>query len=197
MTQYDAGPGDWSDREWEEPGRERKPHAKKRRVVLPPWALLVILVAVVIVLCVILVFIIRGLTGSDEEAPTVPVTPATVELAPTATIQVVEPTAAEQEPPTPTVTLPTEEIGETPPPAPPTEIGPGTTVVVTGTGGRGLNLRADPSVSGRLVAGVPDGTELEVLAGPQDGDGFTWWQVRAPDGKEGWAAADWLVLKTD
>lgn len=196
MTQYDAGPGDWSDREWEEPGREPKPHAKKRRVVLPPWALLVILVAVVIVLCVVLVFIIRGLTGGDEEAPAVPVTTATVELGPTATVQDIEPTIEDQEPATATVTLPIEETEEAPP-APPTEIGAGTTVVVTGTGGRGLNLRAQPSTTGRLVTGVPDGTKLVVLDGPRDGDGFVWWKARTPDGKEGWGAADWLVLKTD
>jgi LPS O-antigen subunit length determinant protein (WzzB/FepE family) len=54
MTQYDAGPGDWSDREWEEPDRKRKPHTTRRRLVLPPWALLAILVGVVIVLCVAL-----------------------------------------------------------------------------------------------------------------------------------------------
>jgi hypothetical protein len=195
MTQYDAGPGDWSDREWEEPGRERKPHANRRRVVLPPWALLVILVAVVIVLCVVLVFIIRGLTGGDEEAPAVPATTATVELAPTATIQVVEPTLEEQEPVTATVVLPTEATEA--PPTPITEIGPGASVIVTGTGGRGLNLRAQPTTGGRLVTGVADGTALVVLDGPEDANGFVWWKLQTPDGKEGWGAADWLVLKTD
>ena len=69
MTQYDAGPGDWSDREWEEPDRKREPHAK-RRFVLPPWALLAVIIGVVIILCVALVLFVRALrSNGDEEAP--------------------------------------------------------------------------------------------------------------------------------
>ena len=48
MTQYDAGPGDWSDREWEAPDKKQRPHATKPRLVLPPWALLASLIGIVI-----------------------------------------------------------------------------------------------------------------------------------------------------
>ena len=62
MTQYDAGPGEWSDREWESPDRKRMRHAKRRGPILPPWALLAIVVGIVILLSRIIqvAFLILG-----------------------------------------------------------------------------------------------------------------------------------------
>ena len=94
--------------------------------------------------------------------------------------------------PTATVELP--DAGTVAPP-PVTEIRAGATVVVQGTGTKGLNLRAQPSTSGKIVSGAKEGAELLVLEGPQEADGFTWWRVRAADAKEGWAAGTYLVLK--
>jgi hypothetical protein len=192
MTQYDAGPGDWSDREWESPDKRPKTHARRRRVTLPPWALLVLLVGIVILLCVSLVVIIRAIRGGgDRETPT-PRPTSTAGATSTATPLPVTPT--ETVTPTATVQLP---IGGTEEPSPPAEIGPGATVVVQGTLGAGLNLREEPRRQGRLVSNAKEGTKLTVVDGPQDGDGYTWWKVRTPDGKEGWGAANWLVLKTE
>jgi len=190
MMQYDAGPGDRSDRPWDSPAKKQRPQAKRRRVTLPPWALLTILVAIIILLCVGLVLIIKAIrNGGGEETP-VPSATFTVEVAPSATISLPEPT--DGEPPTATVVLP---LSTPPVTALPTEIRPGALVVVTGAGK--LNLRESPTTAANAVGQANDGTVLTVLEGPQQADDYTWWKVRTPDGKEGWAAADWLVLKTE
>ena len=192
MTQYDAGPGDWSDRPWEDPEKKPKPHARRRRVSLPPWALLAILVGLVIVLCVGLVLLVRALRGSDDEEQATPVATVTDAAAPTATVSLITPTSAIT--PTDTVVLPVSTPEVTPPV---TEIGPGALVVVQGTGGGGLNLREQPSTYSKKVGSVREGTVLPVLEGPREADGYVWWRVRAPDSTEGWAAGNWLVLKTE
>lgn len=188
--QYDAGPGDRSDRPWDSPAKKQRPQAKRRRVTLPPWALLTILVAIIILLCVGLVLIIKAIrNGGDEETP-VPNATFTAEIAPSATISLLEPT--DGVPATATVVLP---LSTPPVTALPTEIRPGALVVVTGAGK--LNLRESATTGANAVDQVPDGTVLTVLEGPQQADSYTWWKVRTPEGTEGWAAADWLVLKTE
>lgn len=192
MPQYDAGPGDWSDRPWEDPERKPKPHARRRRVTLPPWALLAIVVGVVIILCVSLVLIIRAIQkGGDGEPPTPPPA-ATAEVTASATVSLITPSVTVT--PTETVVLPAGTPGETPPI---TEIAPGALVVVTGTGGAGLNLRAQPTTDARVIGSAKEGTVLTVLEGPTDAAGHTWWKARAPNGTEGWAAARYLVLKPE
>jgi hypothetical protein len=196
MTQYDAGPGDLSDREWEAPDWESKPHAKRQRLILPPWALLAIVVAVVILLCGGLILLVRALGGAGAEETPTPSPTATLRIPPTPTFDLAVPTVVITEAivePTPTVVLPTESPVETPAPS---EIAPGATVVVSGTGGRGLNLRAEPTTRSQRIAIVKDGTRLTVVEGPEEARGYVWWKVRAPNGREGWAAADWLELST-
>jgi hypothetical protein len=193
MTQYDAGPGDWSDRPWEDPERKPKPQARRRRVILPPWALLAILVALVILVCVSLVLIIRAIRGGGEqELPTPLPTVTAAESLPTATVTLLTPTSAIT--PTDTVVLP---IDTPEPTRPPTDIGPGTLVIVQDTAGAGLNLREQPTVYARIVSNVEEGTVLTVLEGPSEADDYVWWRLRAPDGAEGWGAANWLALTTE
>ncbi len=192
MTQYDAGPGDWSDRPWEDPEKKPKPQARRPRVTLPPWALLAILVGIVVLLCVGLVLLVRAIRGDDnEEVPTL--TPEATLAAPTTEPQ---PTLAATPAvtPTDTVVLPIDTPQAT---TAPTEIGPGAAVVVAGTQGAGLNLRAEPGTAARVVANVREGTVLTVIEGPTEGDGYTWWKLRTPDNKEGWGAANWLAIKTE
>jgi phage shock protein C len=191
MTQYDAGPGEWSDRPWDDPSRKPKPHAKRRRVTLPPWALLAILVGIVILLCVGLVMIVRAIRGGGDRATPTPKASATAKVAPTATLPLLTPTVAVT--PTNTVALP---IGDLATPTPFTEIAPGATILVKGTAGAGLNLREQPTTYAKILTNAKEGAELVVLEGPKESDGYVWWKLRAPDGKEGWAAANWLALKT-
>lgn len=189
MTEYDAGPGEFSDRPWEKNDKKQQPHAKRRRVALPPWALLVILVAIIIALCAGLILVVQAIRGNGDETPT-PAPTATRAAVPTFTAPPAAPTS--QTPPTATVVLPIGTPQETPAP---TEIGPGAQVVVQGTGGTGLNLRAEPGTGAQIVTNAREGTVLTVLEGPQEAGGYTWWRMRAPGGQEGWGAANWIVLQ--
>ena len=191
MTQYDAGPGDRSDRPWEDPERKPRPQAKRRRVTLPPWALLAIVVVIVILLCVGLIWIVGAIRGDDSETPT-PSPTSTAEVAPSATLSLLEPTLAIT--PTNTVVL---TVGTPAVTAPPTELGPGALALITGTGGAGLRLRSLATTDADVLATGKEGTVVTVLEGPVEADGYVWWKVRTPDGQEGWAAANWLVLKTE
>lgn len=194
MTQYDAGPGDWSDRPWEDPEKkDARPQARRPRVKLPPWALLALLVGIIILLCVGLVLLVQALRNGGEEEATATQPPAeTAEIMPTDTRSLF--TSTPEIPPTNTVVLPIETPLAT---DVPTEIRPGVQVVVQGTAGAGLNLRAEPSTQGQIVANAREGAVLTVVDGPQEANGYTWWQVRTSDGKEGWGAATWLGLKTE
>jgi hypothetical protein len=64
-------------------------------------------------------------------------------------------------------------------------VAPTERVKVANTGGAGAILRAEPP-KGRQVAGLRDGTLLQVLEHQQQGDGSEWLRVRTPDGVEGW-----------
>jgi hypothetical protein len=188
MTQYDAGPGDWSDREWEAPAHKQKPQAK-RRLTLPPWALVAAAVVISILLCVGLVLVVRAIRGEPKGTPTALQGEATSALGATATFELAA-TTTPQTPPTATAQLPiTPSAGATVY----TEVAVGATVVVQGTAAAGLNLRAEPG--GQVVAAVKEKAELVVLEGPQQANGLTWWKVRTADGKEGWVAGQFLVLK--
>ncbi len=51
-----------------------------------------------------------------------------------------------------------------------------------------LRLRNSAGLGGRIIVLMPSGTRLTVVGGPQLVDGFTWWQVRTPEGNLGWTA---------
>lgn len=76
---------------------------------------------------------------------------------------------------------------EPPSPAPPARF------VVTGTGGQGLFLRPQPSGDGAALATLPDGTVVEQVGADVTGADRLWRQVRAPDGQQGYVAADFLT----
>ena len=60
-----------------------------------------------------------------------------------------------------------------------------------------MRLRALATTDADVLATGREGTVVTVLEGPVEADGYEWWKVRTPDGDEGWAAATWLVLKTE
>lgn len=65
--------------------------------------------------------------------------------------------------------------------------------VVANTGGIGVYLRVSPGSAERLRA-YPDGTPLQsVGAATTSTGGSRWHHVRAPDGTEGWVAAEYLL----
>ncbi|MCS6881022.1 MAG: SH3 domain-containing protein [Oscillochloridaceae bacterium] len=65
--------------------------------------------------------------------------------------------------------------------------------IVSGTGGQGLFLRPDPSTAGAPITTLPEGTRVEALGEEVPGGDYLWRKVRAPDGREGYVAADFLV----
>ncbi len=53
----------------------------------------------------------------------------------------------------------------------------------------GLSFRQSPETTGALIEVLNNGAVLEVIDGPQQGGEYIWWQLRKPDGTEGWSAA--------
>lgn len=105
--------------------------------------------------------------------PTVPATATSIRPTPT---------------PIPTFTpAPTQDLSR-----PPAEITVGYYAVVSGTGEAGLTVRGAPGTDGVRLMRASEGTLMRVLGGPEEGDDFTWWQVRLTDGTEGWVAGAYL-----
>lgn len=75
----------------------------------------------------------------------------------------------------------------------PVALGVGSQVKVSGTGGFGVNMREGSGVTFAIVETILDDAILEVIEGPVDGDGYTWWRVRIEDGREGWTVQDFMV----
>jgi hypothetical protein len=51
-----------------------------------------------------------------------------------------------------------------------------------------LRLRNAPGLEGRIIVLLPNGTRLRVIDGPRAANGYTWWQLRTPEGNVGWSA---------
>lgn len=129
--------------------------------------------------------------------------PALSELAllPTATFEFITPTPTDYIPPTAT---PYQAPTDTPLPATsaPAQtnnepIRVGAKVEVVDTGPSGLNFRKAPSRTGEKIRSLPQGNIYDVVGGPQNGDGLTWWQLKDPsDGQVGWGAAEYLRVVT-
>ena len=81
-----------------------------------------------------------------------------------------------------------------PTPVPPGAIGPGVYVQVVGTAGEGLRLRAGPGLDqDQLFLGL-ESEIFEVIAGPEQKDEYTWWQLQSPHDqtRQGWAVDEYL-----
>lgn len=65
----------------------------------------------------------------------------------------------------------------------------GDTVTVTTDG---LNMRDSPSTTGAQLTQLSKGDKLTILAGPEQGDNYSWYQVQTADGTKGWVASDFI-----
>ncbi len=63
------------------------------------------------------------------------------------------------------------------------------------TEGFNLRMRSGPDLDYPIVNELPFGTTVTILGGPEFGAPYLWWNIRAPDGSEGWSveAADGLI----
>ncbi len=77
------------------------------------------------------------------------------------------------------------------------ELGIGAKAKVVNTRGVGLNMRAGAGTGHARVKTLPEGEPLEIIGGPREANGFTWWQVRDGAGTTGWAASQFLTLGKD
>jgi len=50
-----------------------------------------------------------------------------------------------------------------------------------------LNVRDSPTANAAIVGRLKDGTTISIMAGPNQSDGYTWWQINSTDTK-GWVA---------
>lgn len=138
-------------------------------------------------------------TNTPAATATSPAPTATAAATPTAAAPV-EPTPTEAPvEPTPTAADPAAaEPTATPTPIPPDQGGcplampsrlePGAKARVVSN----LNMRSEAGINSSLIRTNAAGTVLEITAGPVcepiNGAAYLWWQVRAPDGAEGWSA---------
>ena len=177
-------------------GRQEARVAMHRNII---WALTVVVFGIIL----LVVLFATGLLRPTE------VTEAEVELEATA-VPEEEPlelpaTIAPTE--TPIVEEVTEEATAVPIPDTPTPIAieetptaentavptatstPETAVVSSGVG---VWLRSTPSLEGEQLEWLLEGTELVLLSETSQGETFSWQQVLAPSGAEGWVATDFI-----
>ncbi len=85
--------------------------------------------------------------------------------------------------------IPTVIITDTPVP-----LTVGVRAVVFNVGVDQLNVRNQPSLTeSEVLFRSSAGTVFDIIGGPQEADGFTWWQLRDPQLQvEGWAVAIYL-----
>jgi hypothetical protein len=120
------------------------------------------------------------ITKTPTEASPPGVLPPTPTLALLPTLPLPTPTTAAPAAPTvaPTTAAPTFSIGAK--------------AVVQGTGASGLNVRAGAGTGHARVKTLPDGAVLEIIGGPKEADGYTWYQVRDEVGATGWAVVSYM-----
>jgi len=67
-------------------------------------------------------------------------------------------------------------------------------VQISGTEGEGLRLRRDPTLNGEIAHIGLEGEIFLVVGGPEERDGYLWWQLEAPlnSTRRGWAVSNYL-----
>jgi hypothetical protein len=73
-----------------------------------------------------------------------------------------------------------------------TDLSSGDIATIADANGDGVRLRAKPGASGTVIDELPEGTLVDILAGPTHaGDGTYWYQVTV-NGETGYMVADYL-----
>ncbi len=185
--------------------RQRRRSARQRRdsgLYLPWWSLLIML-AVVAFFAALLVLganLLGGQFTPGGETPVVIVITATPTPRPTDT-PLPSPSPfrplATATPITFGGNVETPADAATPPGASP-DLRVGVTVEVVEVGLAGLNVRQGAGTSFARLFIAPEGTQFVVIGGPQEADGFTWWQVRGVEDstRQGWVVQDFLAAVT-
>ena len=188
-----------------DPADKRRPRrladAKTEEITFPlAWLVIGGLAALIVIgligLGVVNIFRQQAITPTPEALPPLvePIQAPAIEDAPAPTSEapVVEQPA--QNPPPAQENPPPEQTA----PETPGEIIVDSYVIVTGTGGVGVSVRAGPGRNNArvVVADENPDVRLFVLDGPRDDENsedYTWWFVRHPDGSEGWVVEDFII----
>ncbi len=153
-----------------------------------PWKWLGVGLLISVVGCIAALFFLNSYL-SQSQSPPAELPQATIIILtapPSPTIDV----AGSTLPPTPIPTftpIPTPDAAIAPP-----EITSKFYAVVANTDGLGVTVRGGPSIRNVALLVAEEGTSLLILDGPEEGDGFAWWQVQLQDGTEGWVVEDFL-----
>jgi hypothetical protein len=103
------------------------------------------------------------------------------------------PTATPLPPPTPTIDPDAPTVTPT---LLPGQIAIGSYVQIKGTEGVGLRIRSAPGLSGDSLFIAFDAEVFVVKGGPRQTDGYTWYELVAPNDptRTGWAASDFFTI---
>ncbi len=192
----------------------RRGRARSRRdsgLYLPLWSLALVLV---IVMATVAGLVLLVLSIGGNEAPEAP--PVVIVSSPVPTDR---PAGFAASPATPTIPPELDPIsgGSAPPSVPPLRMdGPtlpaveftatpmtiivGRQVRVIDVGAQQLNVRDAPGVTGSTVVfRAEEESTFNVIGGPQQADGLTWWQIEDPFNltRTGWAASNYLQAIAD
>ena len=143
------------------------------------WVLVIPLIAGAVVLAV-------WLLGGEKKDPALAQSTAVVE----STKVAISPTAART---VATAASQTSPVEQSPVATIVPSLGVNSDVRVGGTDGAGVSLRTGAGLSFDKLSVLPDGTQLKIVGGPQERDGYQWWQVEG-EGIAGWVAGDVLIL---
>ena len=56
-----------------------------------------------------------------------------------------------------------------------------------------MNFRNGAGLGYAVIGSLASGSTGTVIGGPVNANGYRWWQVRASNGSQGWAASNWMV----
>ena len=165
------------------------------------WLLLTLAAVIVALLAAVaLVVSLRGEAAAPALSPPIEIVTADVLQVPNA----VTPAAPAESDAAPRVILAAEtpaSIVLTGPAVPtviitdtPIPLAVGFQAAVHNVGNDELNVRNVPSIRGSdVLFRAPAGTRFNIIGGPQEADGYLWWQLHDPEYEvTGWAVADYL-----
>jgi hypothetical protein len=70
---------------------------------------------------------------------------------------------------------------------PPYTFAPGDTAYINMIWGEELNMRSGAGFSHGIITKLQPETPITIIGGPQEADGYRWWQFSLEDGTVGWA----------
>ena len=204
-----------------QPRPPRRGRARQRRdsgLYLPLWSIALMLLVVIAITAGIVLFVVslgqnNRQSVNAQGSPIVPTQPPPVVVV-SSPVPTVRPDAFPASPATPTIppqfdpvlnagmfqappdfslagpTLPTVEISPTP-----MTITVGVQVLVVEVGDQQLNVRDEAGIFGtNVIFRANEGERFNILAGPQQIDNLSWWQIADPrdPNRTGWAASQYL-----